>query len=346
MGRHRKTRTDLPERVYHERGRYWYRPYGETRRVDLGANHAQALIAHRALVQVRPSAIRTTADVIEAYLRSPEFARLAASTQRSRVIELGNLRAAFGHMPPEDITPQDIYAYKRARASAPVRFNRELSALSVVMSQAIELCGLAANPCREVKPFLEAPRQRAPSAAELATFGDQCTAMLRHYIALKLMLGLRQGDMLALHRGWIVWDGPPAQRGLAVRTAKTGKRLHFRAAGDDGLSTGLLELLREILDAQPVTGLYVFTARKGKNRGGRYTSDGFKSLWQRAMAQWVATGGEHFREHDIRATAGLLVEDDHGRDAARKLLGHRDSRSTVTYLGRRRIDQVMPGRKR
>lgn len=62
------------------------------------------------------------------------------------------------------------------------------------------------------------------------------------------------------------------------------------------------------------------------NRWGQgYTSDGFQSLWQYAMAKHVEAGGERFTEHDLRAKVGSDSED---LAQAQARLGHMDAKTT------------------
>lgn len=52
----------------------------------------------------------------------------------------------------------------------------------------------------------------------------------------------------------------------------------------------------------------------------RYTRHGFETILRRAMKKYVAGGGEHLTENDLRAKA---ASDDPG-EAVTKRLGHED----------------------
>jgi integrase len=78
-------------------------------------------------------------------------------------------------------------------------------------------------------------------------------------------------------------------------------------------------------------------------RDGRpYTVEGWQAMWQRRMAKFVEAGGVRFWEHDIRATAGVAMEEAQGAEEAQKLLGHTDLRTTKVYTGRKKVIKVTP----
>lgn len=213
----------------------------------------------------------------------------------------------------------------------------EVAALGNVMTQAIKAGLIDVNPCKDLR-YEPAPRRtRMPSPAEIAAFCEHAGPQVALYCRLKLATGLRMGDMLRLDRRMI------SSEGLTVTPAKTasrtGKTQVFLFVDEEGRSTGLRELLDEILSLRRrVTALALFATRTGQH----YTTDGFKSIWQRAMGAYVDAGGERFREHDIRATAGAAKEDRDGREQARKLLGHELESTTAGYTGRRRVVKITP----
>src|SRR3972149_1474303 len=125
MGRPRKARRDLPERVYFEDGVYRYRPKGQPAAL-LGKDLSEALIAYGRLQAVKV-VLATLGDCMDRYLAEVVPTK-APRTQLDNAREMANLRRSFGHFLPNEVTAQDIYRYLDGRG-APVRANREIALL-------------------------------------------------------------------------------------------------------------------------------------------------------------------------------------------------------------------------
>lgn len=335
MGRRRQTRTDLPRRLYCDGGLYFYWPKGGRKiwfrrpdRTPMGL--AEALAEYGKLVD-RPVLVLTVADLIDEFERCPEFARLAERTQADRRLHHAHLRHVFGHFDVPELATADVLEWKRELAAkAPRQWNQKLVALRRLMAYAIDPLGLIdarGNPCNGVKRLRETPRTRAPSPDELDRFAAMVDPATRAYVALKLATGLRMGDLLRLDRRMILDDS------LRTPVGKAGGKVWRFLFVDpaSGESTGLREILDTILALRRRVGS---TALFANRAGQQYTVDGWQSLWQRRMAKWVQSGGERFHEHDIRATAGIRIEEAAGRERARQLLGHQTQRTTAIYTDR------------
>ena len=153
----------------------------------------------------------------------------------------------------------------------------------------------------------ERPRRRVPTAAELESFLDGASDTLRHYVALKRITGLRQGQILDLQ--WSDWDGER----LRVSAAKGGRDTEYHGEA-------LAVVVEQIRGASGASTSHLF-----EGRNGRYTRSGFGSVFKRRMAAYVAKGGERFNDHDIRAYVASNAET---LEHAQALLGHQDSRTT------------------
>jgi hypothetical protein len=204
MGRRRIHRRDLPERMYCDKGVYYFWPKGRPKHWFRDADGrplslAAALAEYGRLVD-RPVIVVTMADLIDEFERSAAFAALAERTQVDRRRHHAELRSVFGHYEPHELEQVDILEWKRARApQAPRQWNQALSALKVLMGYAADPLGLVtANPCREVKRMPEPRRTRAPSLAELEAFCALGSEQVRLYVALKLLTSLRMSDILRI----------------------------------------------------------------------------------------------------------------------------------------------------
>jgi integrase len=355
MGRRRKYRLDLPRRLYFcpIAKQYYFKPKHGSK-IWYGADLGAALVEYIKLIE-QPSPQGTMGQLFDQYIRL-ELPRKGPRTQSDERDKISRLRRVFEHVPANQITTQDCVEYhvRRSRgdlpvvAPAPVRANREINLLSRVFRFAINVLRMPlSNPCRDVKKNPEVGRDRSPEMEELELFkricleqfGDRQTAL---YVDLKTVVSLRMGDMLKLRRDMIKEHALIVEINKSTKMGKATKKQEFRFRDDEGRTTGLKELLDEILALpRPVGSMHVFCRERD---GRRYTVDGFKTNWQRRMSAFVKAGGVRFTEHDIRATAADEMAKGGGDPTA--LLAHSDPKTTQIYLRKRRPIQVIPMRRR
>lgn len=335
MGRKRKPGFDwLPPRVYPGRSQFELRPR------DMSTIKLCAISSDRATVWRRYQEELTRleaepdpglfASLLNDYLASREFEKLAEETQRAYGRYAEQLRAVFGDMPTNDIEPVDIREWLDARAAAKSETlaNREFAMLGSVFRWGRERGRCAGRPTKDVRRFSEQPRDRDVTEAELAAFRAHCGPRLNAYLDLRMATGLRQGEVLL---------GVPISALRAVRAPLNdddpGVGLPFDKPSKNGLkrpykwSPGLQKAADAILALEPRDRTYTWPAA----RGGKLTQDGFANEWKRAMKRYRAAGGEPFREHDLRASAVADLTDEH----AQLVLGHRNIGTTRRSYKRR-----------
>jgi integrase len=159
-------------------------------------------------------------------------------------------------------------------------------------------------------------RERYIEDWELDEAVTVASPMLRSYIVLKLLTGLRRGDLLRLRTDNLLADG------IHVHTSKTGKRLIIRWTEE------LREAVESALSVRPDdVSDWVFCTRRGdcyvKENG---TANAFDSLWQRFMKRVLAKTKvkEKFQEKDLRKKTAT----DMPIESARRLLGHTSEQTT------------------
>lgn len=300
MGRTRKNRKDLPQRVYVRRGAYYF--------VDtlgrwhpLGREFTAAMIEY-AKINSQTSPITTLSGVMDRYQREV-LPKKAKATQRQYLRALGLLRAVFGAMRPDDVTPPHLYGYMDRRPK--IAANREIKGvLSAVYQSALRWGVASSNPCRLVERGEELPRTRYVTDHEYAAIHTIMPAAIQCAMDIAITTGLRQGDILKLKMGNWTDDG------LLVRTGKTGKVLLFGRTHELTESIERCRALPSTISTLALIHTY---------DGQPYTSDGFRAIWGRRMRQAVADGliSERFTFHDLRAKVGSETTDD-------KMLGHQN----------------------
>jgi len=254
--------------------------------------------------------MRTLGEAMDAYLASSRFQLLARRTQHDYERAIVRLRRAFGHLPPDAWRPSAGYAYLEAQPGN-VQANRDLSVLSNVMRVCVRAGVVDRNLVKEVEKNREQARTRYVTDTELAAFLARCNPKLKAWVGLKMLTGLRQGQLRALQvsdwRGDELW-GPKA---------KGGRTLVFKGPG---LADAVAEVMRTHHGEAPRSAYLLCT-----RQGNQYTADGFRAIWQRAMRKHTDHGWERFTEHDLRAK---VASDSESLHLAQARMGHQTPNTT------------------
>lgn len=247
----------------------------------------------------------TVAQILDRFQRD-YVPQLSERTQRDYGRHVRDLKGWFGHLLANDLKARDFRDFMNVTRGK-IQRNKQLAVLSCAFSEAVGRWYWAErNPVRDVKRHPSRPRDREVTTDEYEDF--KATVPLRMKLAMELsvMTGQRQGDILALK-----WTQIDRVRGkISFRQAKTGKRLGVR------ITAALDALLERCAGLRP-EGEYVIRRRDGD----RYTSDGFRAIWQRYQRRWKKAGHERFTYHDLRARAAALCG---SVEAAMLLLGHQN----------------------
>lgn len=320
MPRKRKTNQHWPPRWREHHGAIYYQVPPDQRAVwdgktmfRLGKTEAEAWAHWYARTEISDDIPKTISAAIDRY-QAEVLPGKAARTQQGYKASLAKLRAVFGHFPPSALKPHHVYAYMKHRP--PIAGNREKAVLSAVMTECARWGAVERNLVREVKRNPEKPRSRYVDTTELEHFLSFCSPFLRAYVRLKMLTGLRQGQLLALKA--TDWDG----EWLTPMAAKGGQPVTYEGRG----------LPEAIADLKNLQSGEDYTHIVADRKGTPYTDGGFRAIWRRAMAKFVADGGERFREHDLRSK---VASDD--PKYATDRLGHRSSSTTRRHYHRKPI---------
>lgn len=303
MGRKRKDRRDLPERVYFKHGAYWFVDRAKKwHRLD--ADYYQALVRYAAL-NATNSSIGTVSGLMDTFVEQ-ELPHRALRTQKNYLLDMKRLRAVFGAMRPEDVTKRDICAYMGMRP--PVAANREKALLARVFAFACEKHLVEHNPVVGIRANVEKSRDRLVEWGEFWAVHALAAPNLQIAMELAAQTGLRLGDLIRLR--WDQWR----KDGLYIETRKTGKRLLMAPTPD------LTALLARARSSGPVTSMTVLA----NTLGTPFTEWSFKSAWQRLIRRAMTCNAiaTRFTFHDLRAMAANSHAD------PTNLLGHQDPRTT------------------
>lgn len=247
--------------------------------------------------------------------------KLAPRTARDYVRHLGHLKNAFGTRVADDLRPRDFGPFLNV-VKGQVQRVRQLAVLSSAFTQAVSFWywGIERNVLRDVKRPKRPPRDRLIEDHEFAACKALAPLRVQLMMELALHLGQRQGDLLALK-----WSDIKNGE-LHVYQSKTGKRLAIELGLDVKRILGKCWML-------PNRGEYVIT----RKMGGRYTSEGYRALWQRSINKYCRIPGTvRFTFHDIRAMCATKCATP---EIAMRLLGHANISMTLKIY-RRGVERV------
>ncbi len=272
----------------------------------------------------------------------------APATQRGDVRALVNLRTVFGDMRLDALEPTHIYQYVAARLNKQGQKSHatgvfETRVFKHAFTKAVEWGLIRRHPFKgEVRLRGIKPRTRYIEDWEVGEALSlvpkrkrDSVLMLQAYIRLKMLIGIRRGDMLRLRMNEIT------DAGIMVRPHKT--------ANSSGLARTFewTPALRAAVDmalaARPIDiAPWLFCTKRGEGyfdeQSGQAT--GWDSIWQRFMTRLLAETkiAHRFTEHDLRAKCASDAET---LERARQLLGHADARTTERVY-RRKPEVIRP----
>lgn len=249
---------------------------------------------------------------------------LAPRTRQDYRKHIPVLRRWFGDRIADELRPRDFGPFLDVKRGYEQR-KKQLAILSSAFTNAVSTWYMIdRNVLRDVKRKPSTPRDRLVTDEEFASVRGMAPLRVKLAMDLALLTGQRQGDLLSLKWSDIRDDA------IHLRQSKTGKRLAIT------LSQELKKILGKCASLP--------TAREREyvlitSRGRRYTSDGFRAMWQRNMRAWLkATGGERFSFHDLRALCATKCG---SPEAAMRLLGHTNIAMTMKVY-RRGVERVQP----
>ncbi len=349
----RRENRGLPARwTIHHGAYFYYVPRGQESQWDgkrlfrLGSTLVEAYQTWTAHLRDTIAPASTVGQLLDRYALEVVPTK-APKTQNGNVAAIKRLKGVAGHIALAEFRPAHAYQYldRRGREGRTAA-KREIEVLSHAFTKAIEWGLIDAHPIvGKVRKPGTPPRDRYVEDWEVlaalslpARRRSGSVAMVQAYIRLKLLTGLRRGDLLRLRISDLLEDGIHVRPRKTAKT--TGKRLVI-VWDEAGALRGAVEDAKALrpVDIAP----WLFCNRRGEpyvTEAG--SADGWDSIWQRFMARVLAETDvkQRFTEHDLRAKCASDAE---SLAHAQQLLSHADS-ATTKRIYRRRPERVRPGK--
>jgi integrase len=250
------------------------------------------------------------ASLLRDYLNSVEVAELSSRTLQEYRRMLTTAEAEFGDMPVAALNDprvrQDLLNWRErvARASGEREADHRLSALSAMLTWAVERGRISANHLKGFKRIYHVDRSEIIWLPEhIERFMNNASIELQRALILALHTGQRESDLLQL--SWADYDG----KSLKLRPGKTRRK---RTVGKL-VEIPCTKALRQMLDGIERRSFSILTTKTGKPFKRRYFSRLWKETADRAgLMQTTLPGHEklvdlHF--HDLRGTAVTLLSE-------------------------------------
>jgi integrase len=290
---------------------YWYhRETGQPLRGEPGSfEFITDLAAAEKLICDRLAG--TFNSLVRTFILSVEFdEKLAPSTKAEYRRMLGKSESEFGDMPIAALDDPRVrrdfmdWREKVVRASGEREADNRLSAISAMLTWAVDRGQLTANHLRGFKRLYHADRSEIIWLPEhIAAFMNAAPIEMQRALILALHTGQRQGDLLRLP--WSAYDGVHI-------TLRQGKARRGRSLAPP-IKVPCTVALRRMLDDMERTSPLILTTKTGQSFKKRY----FARLWDEAMTraglQSVILSGSdrpvelHF--HDLRGTTVTLLSE-------------------------------------
>lgn len=259
-----------------------------------------------------------------------EWAKAHKLTWEDDDIRLKPLRDAFGSIPAESITPQDIERWlithgvsrnrdkkRNNKKWKPATFNRYKALISMVYRQGIKNRKITLNPAREIQRRKENNvRDRYlldwKETALRNAISETCPERMPE-LDIALHTGMRRGEQYACDWSWVDLD----RRVLTVPRSKNGEK---RRVYLNDTAVAAFQVLWRFSEGKGIVFAHLYNSDK---------TTGAREWFEQALSE---AGISNFRWHDLRHTfASRLVMRGVDIRTVQELMGHKTIQVTLRY---------------
>jgi len=246
----------------------------------------------------RPVRKNDLQSLIERYLDSPDYEKLADATKELYGYCIRAIEAEFATLPLSALDDREIrgeFLQWRARLGkrSPRQADLAFRTLARIIAWGCHWGIISTNPCQRAgKLYSSDRRDKVWTEEHEDAFLQTAPKHLRLAFMLALLTGQRQGDLLRLT--WANYDGSVIR--LKQQKTKALVAIPVTQALKIALDEAKAEAARTVDDEAQVQERTILT----NSAGNAWSSDGFKSSWRTACQKAGITG---LTFHDLRGTA-------------------------------------------
>ena len=371
MIRSRSKPDGLPFRVYERRGVRVY-SIGYKMKSGVWAFRYECPITDlREIARLRKKAIEESVKVadgdvpiggfsglVDAWFKMQEelpatsASKRAASTIAENKREAVNLKKAFGHFEPSEITRNEGYAYLEGCLTAvdkhgnprprPEKGNKEIALARLILEYGIKKNLLSANPFDGITKNKTIRERRLVSQEEmdLAVATGRKFGGARHIVAMALKTAWLCVRRSVEVRG--IMTQSITEEGIVWADGKDKKKANILIEWSDELRATIDEA-RAIKRNHVAGSMYLF----GNMRGQRYTKGGWKAMLDDLMRECEKTAKAEnipFRKFSLQdcRPMGVTTKLDRGDTDTKEATGHTSDKMIATVYDRRKVKTATP----
>lgn len=327
-----EVKSALPKYCYPKgkRGYVYFVKGGVCQRIKSAPGTADFAAEYALLLRGKAAPSKTTfRHLIEAYRKSPEWAKLAANTRKSYERSMTYILAHAGSVDVRTFRRRNVIAMRDALSATPTTANRRIGFLSALLKWGVDADFCTTNVAHKVKQLAATGRARGPWPQDLVdAFRARATGRTALLFDLLTETGQRINDVLSMR--WSDLDSD----GISLTQAKTKHAIYIP----------LTARLRRSLAEAPRKGLFIVAQDNGLRVG-------YNLAWKDIMDIRRAIGAEAYDIHSLRHYAASQIAALPGMtaDHVRAITGHSAVEMVRLYSGkamqRARAKEAQEGRK-
>ena len=312
-----EVRRQLPPYCYPKgaKGYVYFVRRGTCQRIKSAPGTADFAAEYALLLRGKAAPSKTSfKHLIEAYRKSPEWAKLAGNTRKSYERSMDYILTHAGGVDVRTFRHRHVIDMRNALAATPTTANRRIGFLSALLKWGVKADFCTTNVAAKTDALAATGRVRGPWPQDMVdAFRAAATGRTALLFDLLTETGQRVNDVLSMR-----WSDLDAD-GISLTQAKTKHALYIP----------MTDRLRRSLADAPRKGLFIVAQDNGLRVG-------YNLAWKDIMAVRRQIGAEAYDIHALRHYAASQIAALPGMtaDHVRSITGHSSTSMVRLYAGK------------